>query len=165
MTDAIEPEAHPTLSRDDQQTVGTELQDLLFELIDLSLVGRQLDWCVRGPASAEVRSSLGVWGAVWERDINAVAGRMRAIGWWPDGQARSVSEMCEGLGLEPVPVGPVSDTHAALEVTDRVSECITRVRAQAARIAPIDPVTVATLLAIVGDLEHQLVELRTREAR
>ena len=39
----------PALGEHQRQEIGNELQAELIELIDLSLLGKQLHWSVRGP--------------------------------------------------------------------------------------------------------------------
>jgi DNA-binding ferritin-like protein len=160
-TEAFEPGPHPTLSRDDQRQVGGELQYLLFELIDLTLVARQMDWCLVGSRSGELRAALAGWRRRWDGDVEAIAGRMRAIGWWPEGHPAGVSETIFGLGLEAVPAGQLSDSYVLDELTDRLGECVTRVRALIGQIGSVDPVTLALLTAFVGELEQQLWQVRS----
>jgi hypothetical protein len=46
---------HPTLRHEERDALGTALQAVLIDLIDLSLVAKQLHWNVTGPTSAVQR--------------------------------------------------------------------------------------------------------------
>jgi len=164
-TETFEPGPHPTLSRDDQEKIGGELQYLLFELIDLTLVARQMDWCLVGPHSGELRTKLKRWRARWDSDVEEIARRIRAVGWWPEGHLAGVSETIFGLGLEAAPAGRLSDSYVVTELTDRLGECVTRVRALIGQIGSLDPVTLALLTSFVGELEQQLWQVRSLEAK
>jgi DNA-binding ferritin-like protein len=164
-TETFEPGPHPTLSRDDQEKIGGELQYLLFELIDLTLVARQMDWCLVGPHSDGLRTKLKRWRARWDSDVEEIARRIRAVGWWPEGHPAGVSETIFGLGLEAAPAGPLSESYVVTELTDRLGECVTRVRALIGQIGSLDPVTLALLTSFVGELEQQLWQVRSLEAK
>lgn len=160
-TETFEPGPHPTLSRDDQEKIGGELQYLLFELLDLTMVTRQMEWCLGGHGSGELRPLLAGWRARWEDDVEEIAGRSRAIGWWPECHPAGVSETIFGLGLEAAPSGRLSTSYVLTELTDRLGECIARVRALIDQIGSLDPVTLALLTAFVGRLEQQLWQVRS----
>jgi hypothetical protein len=49
MTSIASPTYLPPLGAHDRKEVGLQLQATLLELVDLSLVGKQLHWSVVGP--------------------------------------------------------------------------------------------------------------------
>jgi len=51
------------------------------------------------------------------------------------------------------------------ELTDRLGECVTRVRALIGQIGSLDPVTLALLTGFVGELEEQLWQVRSLESK
>lgn len=158
-------EPHPTLSPDDQQTIGLELQDMLFELVDLSLVGKQLHWTVVGPTFLALHRQLDELVDSWRELADRVAERSVALGFYPDGQARPVMETCEIFGFEAIEPGPVADRDVIIDLTARLSETIGRTRTRAATLASVDVVTEDLLIEIVGVLEHQLWMLRAQRER
>jgi hypothetical protein len=49
---------HPTLRHEERDALGTALQAVLIDLIDLSLVAKQLHWNVTGPTFRELHLQL-----------------------------------------------------------------------------------------------------------
>ena len=96
----------PPLGHHQHDEVGRELQAALVELIDLSLIGKQLHWSVSGPLFRSLHLQLDELVESWPDLADTVAERAVTIGFWPDGQARAVAEGSELTGLEP---GPVQD--------------------------------------------------------
>ena len=96
----------PPLGHHQHDEVGRELQAALVELIDLSLIGKQLHWSVSGPLFRSLHLQLDELVESWPDLADTAAERPVTIGFWPDGQARAVAEGSELTGLEP---GPVQD--------------------------------------------------------
>ncbi|WSY26360.1 ferritin-like domain-containing protein [Kribbella sp. NBC_00889] len=76
----------------EREAVGAELQVALRELIDLSLIGKQLHWSVVGPAARSVHLFLDELVGEWRELADVVAERAVTLGFVPDGQAAAVSE-------------------------------------------------------------------------
>src|SRR5207253_2079270 len=79
-------EAHlPALGAHPREEVGHQLQSLLVELIDLSLIGKQLHWNVEGPQFRSLHLQLDELVESWRELSDQVAERAVAIGVAPDG--------------------------------------------------------------------------------
>ena len=78
----------PPLGAHVREDVGNHLQDTLVELIDLSLLGKQLHWSVVGPNFKPLHEHLDELVDSWRDMADTVAERAVAIGYLPDGQAR-----------------------------------------------------------------------------
>src|SRR2546423_8511144 len=103
-------EAHlPALGHHQREEVGRELQATLIELVDLSLIGKQLHWNIFGRLFKPLHEHLDELD--WWRDLaDTVAERAVALGVAPDGQAATVSA---GSGITAVESGSL-DTDTAL---------------------------------------------------
>ena len=86
----------PALSPHAHEEVGRELQATLVELVDLSLVGKQLHWSVVGPQFRPLHLHLDELVDAWRELEDTVAERAVAIGFWPDGQAAAVAAAADG---------------------------------------------------------------------
>ena len=62
----------------------------LHELVDLSLIGKQLHWSVVGPLFRPLHLQLDELVDSWRELSDSVAERAVALGFVPDGQARAV---------------------------------------------------------------------------
>src|SRR4051794_35345646 len=82
-----------------REAVAHELQFTMQELVDLSLIGKQLHWAVVGHAFRPVHEQLDELVASWRDLADVVAERAVALGCVPDGQARAVAA---GSPLSPV---------------------------------------------------------------
>src|SRR5438128_627534 len=89
----------PPLGAHEREEIGRELQATLVELVDLSLVGKQLHWTVVGPLFRPLHLHLDELVDSWRDLADTVAERAVAIGVIPDGQAQVVSA---GTELAPI---------------------------------------------------------------
>src|SRR5213596_1524769 len=80
----------PPLGGHTREEVGNELQATLAELIDLSLIGKQLHWTVVGPLFRPLHLQLDELIDSWRELSDTVAERAVALGFIPDGQASAV---------------------------------------------------------------------------
>ena len=108
----------PPLGAHQRDEVGRELQATLVELIDLSLIGKQLHWTVVGPNFRPLHLHLDELVESWRKLSDTVAERAVAIGFIPDGQAKAVGS---GSGLEPVERAALEDHLVVHELTHRVA--------------------------------------------
>src|SRR6266567_6567102 len=108
---SIAHEAHlPALGRHQREEVGRELQATLVELIDLSLIGKQLHWNIVGRPFKPLHEHLDELVDSWRELSDTVAERAVALGVAPDGQSATVNA---GSGIAPV-ANAALDTDSAL---------------------------------------------------
>ena len=75
----------------EREGVGQDLQATLHELLDLSLIGKQLHWTVVGPLFRPLHLHLDELVESWRDLSDTVAERAVALGFIPDGQAGAVA--------------------------------------------------------------------------
>src|SRR5918912_2276427 len=104
---SVGQQAHlPALDHHRREEVGRELQATLVELIDLSLIGKQLHWNIFGRPFKPLHEHLDELVDSWRELSDTVAERAVALGFVPDGQAATVVAESQ---LEPVAKGPIED--------------------------------------------------------
>src|SRR3954447_2635328 len=118
-----------------RQAVSHELQSTMQELVDLSLIGKQLHWAVVGHAFRPVHDRLDELVAYWRDLADVVAERAVALGYVPDGQARAVAAESPLLPVAPEAI----ESHALVRaITDRVAQVSESARERMDRIAELD---------------------------
>ena len=157
---SVATEAHvPALGNHERGEAAHGLQATLVELIDLSLIGKQLHWAVVGHAFRPVHEQLDELVASWRELADVVAERAVALGYVPDGQARAVAA---GSPLSPVAAEAI-ESHAVIRaITDRVAQVSETARERMDRIAERDAVSQDVLIDVVRALEHQQWMLRAQ---
>jgi starvation-inducible DNA-binding protein len=159
MNSIASPSGIPALGTHVRQEVGNELQATLVELIDLSLVGKQLHWSVVGPHFRSLHLQLDELIDSWRELADTVAERAVAIGYWPEGQASAVAS---STGLAPVERGAVKDAELVRLLTHRLAEVGERVRGRMDRLGELDLASQDLLIEIVRALEEQLWKVRAQ---
>ena len=81
----------PPLGGHTRTEVGRELEATLLELVDLSLLGKQLQWSLSGPLVPVLHRHFDELVESWRELANKAAERAMAVGYWPDGQADAVA--------------------------------------------------------------------------
>src|SRR3954470_19725804 len=139
--------------------VGQELQATLHELIDLSLIGKQLHWAIVGRLFRPLHLQLDELVESWHELSDTVAERAVALGFVPDGQATAVAA---GSQLAPVARGSLEDHVVVRELTHRVAEVSERVRDRMKRLGDADLASQDVLIEVVRELEKQQWMLRAQ---
>jgi starvation-inducible DNA-binding protein len=153
-------EAHlPALGRHERAEIGRELQAMLLELVDLSLLGKQFHWSVVGPLFRPLHLYLDELIDSWRELADTVAERAAAIGFWPDGQAGAVSR---GSEVDSVEAGPIEDTVLLRELIRRIAEVSERARGRMDRIGELDSASEDVLVEVVRLLEQQQWMIRAQ---
>ncbi|WP_457031624.1 Dps family protein [Kitasatospora sp. P5_F3] len=134
----------------DRKVVGEALQGALVDLIDLSLVAKQLHWNVVGPRFRSVHLQLDEVVALARLHSDTVAERAAAIGVSPDGRAKTVADTS---GISTSPEGQVVDSAAVGTLVDALAAVITRMRGRIDATAEADPVSQDILISLTADLE------------
>ena len=150
----------PALAEPHQrQEVGRQLQATLVELVDLSLLGKQLHWTVVGPLFRPLHLQLDELIDSWRALADTVAERAVAIGFYPDGQAAAVAA---GTPLRAVDRGELEDHVVVRELTGRVGEVAERARERMDRLGALDPATQDVVIEVVRALEKHLWMIRAQ---
>jgi len=156
---SIATEAHlPAIDHHRREEVGRELQATLVELIDLSLLGKQLHWNIFGRPFKPLHEHLDELVDSWRELSDTVAERAVAVGYSPDGQAAAVSN---GSGIAPVGAGALDTDTATRELVERLADVTERIRARMDRVGEIDVASQDVLIEVVRALEKQLWMLRS----
>jgi starvation-inducible DNA-binding protein len=160
MQPVIAGQAHlPALGEHQREEVGNVLQAQLAELVDLSLLGKQLHWSVTGPHFRSLHLQLDELVDSWRELSDAVAERAIAIGTAVDGQARAVAAESPLAGVEP---GAIEDVVLVRELSARLAEAAERARERAERLSELDPASEDLLIEVIRALEEQLWMVRAQ---
>jgi len=149
----------PALGAHEREEIGRELQATLLELIDLSLLGKQLHWSIVGPLFRPLHLYLDELIDSWRDLGDTVAERAVAVGFWPDGQADAV---VAGSEIARVERGAIEGRHVLLELVKRVAEVDERTRERMDRLAELDSASEDVLVGVVRALEEQLWMIRAQ---
>ena len=143
----------------EREGVGQELQATLHELVDLSLIGKQLHWAVVGPLFRPLHLQLDELVDSWRELADTVAERAVALGFVPDGQAKAVAA---GSQLAPVTPAALEDHLVVRELTHRIAEVSEQVRDRMNRLGDADLASQDVLIEVVRELEKQQWMLRAQ---
>jgi starvation-inducible DNA-binding protein len=143
----------PPLGAHVREDVGGELQATLVELIDLSLLGKQLHWTLVGPLFQPLHERLDTMVEAWRELSDTVAERAVAIGYVPDGQSEAVAG---GSELARVDRAPIADRVAVRELAARLADVAERVRTRMDRLGELDAASQDVLIEVLRALEQQL---------
>ncbi|KRD22566.1 MULTISPECIES: Dps family protein [unclassified Streptomyces] len=138
------------LSDADLKIVSQALQGALVDLVDLSLVAKQVHWNVVGPRFRSVHLQLDEVVDVARAHSDTVAERASALGVSPDGRAATVAS---GSGIDAVAAGWVKDSDAIGTLVAALGAVITRMRERVAATGDADPVSQDIFIGITADLE------------
>jgi starvation-inducible DNA-binding protein len=159
MASTATPTHLPPLGSHVRDEVGRELQATLIELIDLSLLGKQLHWSVVGPLFRPLHAQLDELVDSWRELADTVAERAVAIGYWPDGQAEAVAA---GSTVASVERGAIEGQTVVRELAQRLAEVCERARTQMDRLGELDAASQDVLIEVVRALEEQLWMIRAQ---
>ncbi|MFC7302608.1 Dps family protein [Streptomyces monticola] len=138
------------LSDADLKIVAEALQGALVDLVDLSLVAKQIHWNVVGPRFRSVHLQLDEVVDTARLHSDTVAERGSTLGVSPDGRAATVAQ---SSGIGSVPDGWVKDTDAVRTLVDALGAVITRMRERVEATGEADPVSQDIFIGITADLE------------
>jgi starvation-inducible DNA-binding protein len=152
------PNFHIPLTAE-RRAVAVELQGMLVDLLDLTLIGKHAHWNVEGRLFHSVHAELDDLADAWRELADDVAERAVTIGASPDGQAETIAGATE---LDPLPSGPLSDRQVLKALGDRLSDVAVRTRERIDRVAVDDPVSCDLLVRVAAVLEKQLWMVRAQ---
>ena len=157
---AIAHEAHlPALGHHQREEVGRELQATLVELVDLSLLGKQLHWSVEGALFKPLHEHLDELVDSWRELSDTVAERAVALGFFPDGQSATVSAASE---IPPVERGALATGTVVRNLVQRLADVTERIRGRMDRLGELDLASQDVLIEVVRALEKQLWMVRAQ---
>ena len=160
MASLIQAAHLPALDEHRRTEVGHELQATLVELVDLSLIGKQLHWNIFGRPFKPLHEHLDELVDSWRELSDTVAERAVALGVAPDGRAATVGA---GSGIEPVDTGAIDTDAATHQLVERLADVSERIRARMDRLGELDLASQDVLVEVVRDLEKQLWMLRASQ--
>lgn len=143
--------SHPTLSDHERHDVANQLQATLVDLIDLSLIGKQLHWNVTGTHFKSLHLMLDELVDSWRLLSDTVAERVNALGLAPDGRAATVAA---DTAVPTVHDGPIPGAQVVQMLTERLGATIARVGERIERVGEIDPVSEDVLIGVNTALEE-----------
>ncbi|MFG2124237.1 Dps family protein [Streptomyces sp. NPDC048710] len=138
------------LADDDLKTVSEALHGALVDLVDLSLVAKQIHWNVVGPRFRSIHLQLDEVVDSARTHSDTVAERASALGVPPDGRAATVAS-ASGIGT--APAGWIKDADAVRTMVDALGAVITRMRERVQGTGDADPVSQDIFIGITADLE------------
>jgi starvation-inducible DNA-binding protein len=133
-----------------RKTVGEALQGALVDLIDLSLLAKQVHWNIIGPRFRSIHLQLDEVVDTTRIASDTVAERAAAIGVTPDGRPGTVAKTS---AIDTVTDGWVKDGEVVDIVVAALDASITRMRERIQVTDEPDPVTQDILIGITADLE------------
>jgi starvation-inducible DNA-binding protein len=155
----ISEDHHPTLRHADREAIGAELQAILVTLIDLSLLGKQAHWNIVGPHFRSLHLQLDEMIDQWRTSSDDVAERAVALGYSPDGMARTVAARTI---LAPLPEGQQLDQDVIASFTRLLTDSIGDIRNRMDKLEDVDTVTADLLHTVVAGLEENLWMIRVQ---
>ncbi|MEU1217204.1 DNA starvation/stationary phase protection protein [Streptomyces sp. NPDC005791] len=138
------------LSDGDRKVVGDALQGALVDLVDLSLVAKQVHWNVVGPRFRSVHLQLDEVVDTARQHSDTVAERASAVGVNPDGRSRTLAKT---TAIDSVPDGWIKDVDAVRVLVDALRVVIDRMRERIEATDEPDPISQDILITLTADLE------------
>ncbi|NEC36585.1 Dps family protein [Streptomyces rubrogriseus] len=141
-----------SLSEQDREVTGTALQEILVDLLDLSLVAKQAHWNLYGARFRTIHQQLDEVVATARDYADQVAERAAALGISPDGRAATIAS---GSGLPTFQSGWIGDSAAVEALVASFSTLIGRLRERVETTGRSDVVTQDLLIGLTAELEKQ----------
>ncbi|HZU17463.1 MAG TPA: DNA starvation/stationary phase protection protein [Candidatus Dormibacteraeota bacterium] len=153
--------AHP-VATDARLAVGEQLQELLVELIDLSLQAKQAHWNVIGGRFRALHEQTDELAAAARGWSDLVAERLLALGVAADGRAATVARDSR---LSPFPEGRVEDGRVVELMGERLLETVQSARRRLGALGERDLVSQDLVAEIIAGLEKHLWMLQATASR
>ncbi len=143
------------------QSVETDLQSTLVELLDLALQGKQAHWNVTGPNFRSVHLELDEIVDAARLATDRVAERIVTIGLAPDGRSGAIAA---AQPFAAFPAGRAGTAQVVEHIGAVIDELTGRLRERIVRLGEVDPVSQGILIDIDEELEKQAWMLRAQLA-
>jgi starvation-inducible DNA-binding protein len=144
------PVVKSPLPEDDRRIVADCLQGALVDLVDLSLVAKQVHWNIVGPRFRSIHLQLDEVVATARAYADTVAERAAALGITPDGRAETVAKHS---GIDTVKEGWIKDVAAVRALIGALDAVIARMRERIEATEQPDLVTQDVFLGLTRELE------------
>src|SRR5437588_9132832 len=128
----------PSLGAHQREEVGHRLQAVLVDLVDLSLLGKQLHWTVVGPHFRSLHLQLDELIDSWRGLADTVAERAVALGFIPDGQSATLAADSTVRAVERT---ELEDHVVVRELASRLAEVAEQARERMDRLGELDAAT------------------------
>ncbi|MGY6500515.1 MAG: Dps family protein [Acidimicrobiales bacterium] len=149
-----------TLGPAEQDRVGSVLQPVLVDLVDLSLSAKQAHWTVVGPEFRSVHLQLDEIVDSTRAAVDQVAERLAIVGLVPDGRSSTVATTTEVPALDK---DWLRVERTVASVADAVQAVASHTRRAITDLDGADPVTEDLLIAVLTQLEEHLWMLNAQE--
>jgi starvation-inducible DNA-binding protein len=138
------------------------LQQILVDLIELHLQGKQAHWNVVGTNFRDLHLQLDEIVDSAREASDTIAERMRALDAVPDGRTDTVVATTT---VPAIPVGECSTTEFVDIMTTRIYAVVATIRTAHDAVDAADPSTADLLHAIIDDLEKQAWMLKSENLK
>lgn len=128
------------------------LQQVLVNLIDLSVAGKQAHWNVVGPNFRSLHLAFDDVVAIARTGADDIAERMRALQVLPDGRADTVAESSH---LPAFPTGEIAGPAAADLMVAAIEAVVSNMRKIFDDVDDADPTSADMLNGLIHSLEQQ----------
>lgn len=140
-----------TLSDENRKVAADALQNVLVDVIDLSLIGKQAHWNVVGSQFRSIHLDLDELVTTAREFTDQVAERLTAIGVSPDGRVATVAR---DSGTKGFGDGWSKDTEVVASIVGNLAAVIARLREGIEATGDADPVTQDLLIGQAARLEQ-----------
>lgn len=129
------------------------VQELLVDLIDLSLQGKQAHWNLRGRMFRELHLLLDELIEEARDYADQLAERCLALGVAADGR---LTTLAQSTHLEPFPEGRIADHHVVELIVARLQAISEVGRSRLGQLGEIDLVSQDLVMGVLGGIEKKL---------
>jgi starvation-inducible DNA-binding protein len=152
-------QVHPFQAPD---RLAQHLQQVLVDLVELHLQGKQAHWNLVGTNFRDLHLQLDDIVDVAREAADTIAERIRALDAVPDGRTDTVAAT---TSVPAAPAGLVGTTDTVDIVTDRIYATVATLRAVHDEVDAADPSSADLLHVIITDLEEQAWMLKSENGK
>jgi starvation-inducible DNA-binding protein len=142
--------------------LAQNLQQVLVDLIELHLQGKQAHWNLVGTNFRDLHLQLDEIVDVAREAADTIAERIRAVDAVPDGRTDTVAAT---TSVPAAPSGLVGTTDTVDIITDRIYATVATLRAVHDEVDAADPSSADLLHAIITELEKQAWMLKSENGK
>jgi starvation-inducible DNA-binding protein len=143
-------------------SLARNLQQVLVDLIELHLQGKQAHWNLVGTNFRDLHLQLDDIVDIAREAADTVAERIRALDAVPDGRTDTVAAT---TSVPAAPSGLVGTSDTVDIITDRIYATVATLRAVHDEVDAADPSSADLLHAIITDLEKQAWMLKSENGK